>query len=103
MESRWGRISQEEAHGKRLRTRGFFENLGPSLEVRGVGSSNLPVPTVSTKGREITWSEHAEVCDVNCDVQAQSPPANPNKFNAGAFTFRAGSLSCYILDFSGLG
>jgi hypothetical protein len=71
-------------------------------EVR-ILSPNPLSPTIPTNGREITWSEITEFCDVNCDVQAQSPPAKPNKFNTDAFTFRAGGLSCYMLVFSGLG
>ena len=42
-------------------------------------------------------------CDVNCDVQVQAVSAKPNKFNGGAFSFRAGSLSYFAIVFKWLG
>ena len=41
-------------------------------------------------------------CDVNCDVQVQALSAKPNKFNGGAFSFRAGDWSHFVIVFSGL-
>jgi len=60
-------------------------------------------PETATNGREITLPPAANSCDVNCDVQDQSFSAKSNKFNGGAFSFRAGGLSSFAIVFSGLG
>jgi hypothetical protein len=54
-------------------------------------------------GREITCSGAADLCDADCDVQAQSDPAKPNKFNGDSFSFRAGGWPSLLFALSGLG
>lgn len=64
----------------------------------------IPCPEPqAANGREITWFQVGQNCDVNCDVQAQSGSTKSNKISGDVFSFRAGGSSCLAYGFSGLG